>query len=848
MKNSRIILSLVAVLLSTAAWALVGPQSLKVTFNTSGDSEGWSIAEQTGSGKTTGTMTVSDGYANVTMGVQDSGNKKYRADLSFTSETFTFDKTKDLIWAVKLRDAIPGSGTSKKLRLHYENNAGGFTEGGQINTSTLDCADGGKIYYADISSYGDIKEDDAHIKYATFIFADAVIDDAEDAHYSVDWIATFTSEDELKFYRDWKDEQTDFSEPVFEILYRPGNDGFPKSGVNTNEFEGNYVAKIFAVQYYLIEDFSTEKVYTLELTNTQAANKEDLSVWNFNHVVSAYTSNDDISTKATGTVGVAPGSETGDINVSIDDASVSSSKWKLIIPAANLIPIATVDGKTLVGLLITNKAATTKDNKAKFASTFHTTVAHPTLVCKAAKIGSTYYDTFNEALDAVADGNTIEIHKNVSTNKQVRKDNISITIDGKNHTLTTTHTMNAPFLTSTGNITLKNITIDGNSSSIAKNLIESGNTGTFTLQNVTIQNAKSSENSGVVCTKGNNGNQLILDNVTFKNCENTGDKNAILLLGNNNCVAKNTLTFIDCIGNEIFVEGNNRLEVDGTFASDVIFTLASNRAESKAIAKGNGTTLTVADLSKFSEDSNSWDFYFDNNEIKARHYTALALNDDADNASALETASGTKCNVTLTRSIPSASFSTFCLPFDVSAEDVATKFNDPELLEYKNTIINGEEATFHFVDATDGIKAGVPYLIKPSSDISDPIVFYGVTVDNTTREVSDGNFEFVPLFSKTTTLNSEGASHKYIYLGASDQLYWAAQNTTIKGFRAYLEDVRSGASYAPIRRFAIGRNNTPTDIENVQSDKVQCTKVLRDGQVIILRDGVEYNLMGQKIK
>lgn len=40
---------------------------------------------------------------------------------------------------------------------------------------------------------------------------------------------------------------------------------------------------------------------------------------------------------------------------------------------------------------------------------------------------------------------------------------------------------------------------------------------------------------------------------------------------------------------------------------------------------------------------------------------------------------------------------------------------------------------------------------------------------------------------------------------------------------------------------------TPTAISNVQSDKVQCTKTLRDGQLLIIRDGAVYNACGQRV-
>ena len=41
---------------------------------------------------------------------------------------------------------------------------------------------------------------------------------------------------------------------------------------------------------------------------------------------------------------------------------------------------------------------------------------------------------------------------------------------------------------------------------------------------------------------------------------------------------------------------------------------------------------------------------------------------------------------------------------------------------------------------------------------------------------------------------------------------------------------------------------TPTGLDQVPSDKVQCTKVLRDGQLIIIRNGVEYNADGKMLK
>ena len=72
--------------------------------------------------------------------------------------------------------------------------------------------------------------------------------------------------------------------------------------------------------------------------------------------------------------------------------------------------------------------------------------------------------------------------------------------------------------------------------------------------------------------------------------------------------------------------------------------------------------------------------------------------------------------------------------------------------------------------------------------------------------------------------------------------------TTLGAHKAYLiYDAPAGSNSAPAR-FVFKHEQNTTDIENVQSDKVQCTKVIRDGQLIIIKDGKEYNAQGQKLR
>ncbi len=48
--------------------------------------------------------------------------------------------------------------------------------------------------------------------------------------------------------------------------------------------------------------------------------------------------------------------------------------------------------------------------------------------------------------------------------------------------------------------------------------------------------------------------------------------------------------------------------------------------------------------------------------------------------------------------------------------------------------------------------------------------------------------------------------------------------------------------------FATLGANTPTNVDEIQSDDVRCTKVLRNGQIIIRRNDAEYSIQGNRIK
>ena len=92
---------------------------------------------------------------------------------------------------------------------------------------------------------------------------------------------------------------------------------------------------------------------------------------------------------------------------------------------------------------------------------------------------------------------------------------------------------------------------------------------------------------------------------------------------------------------------------------------------------------------------------------------------------------------------------------------------------------------------------------------------------------------------------SAGCTFYVLYGDTEDGVgFYEYTGENIVAHKAYV--VVAAEAGAPKRlRFAF---ETATGVENVQGDKVQSTKVLRDGQLIIIRNGVEYNANGMMVK
>ena len=182
-------------------------------------------------------------------------------------------------------------------------------------------------------------------------------------------------------------------------------------------------------------------------------------------------------------------------------------------------------------------------------------------------------------------------------------------------------------------------------------------------------------------------------------------------------------------------------------------------------------------------------------------------------------------SVKITRKMAKDQLNTICLPFDLSAEQIAATFGEgTEVYEF----LGVENSMLYFMSA-DKMKATKPYLIKPAEDKSE-LTFDKIEViadyPASTSEEYEG-FQLIGTYSPAT-LATDGTN---LFLAAGAQLKKpSTTGNTIKGFRAYFK-VPAGTSDA---KLSFGGIDTSIDSVTIDGQRLKT-----DGQV--------YNLNGQRV-
>lgn len=194
-------------------------------------------------------------------------------------------------------------------------------------------------------------------------------------------------------------------------------------------------------------------------------------------------------------------------------------------------------------------------------------------------------------------------------------------------------------------------------------------------------------------------------------------------------------------------------------------------------------------------------------------------------------------------------FNTLCLPFSLDAEQIAAgPLAGCELFEFESAVKNGDALELNVSPVAD-ITAGHPYLVRwKSGNNILSMTFSNVLVTASAGLSVGSGVKFVGTIGQAELSADNG---NQLFLGANNTLYWPDSDNSLKGFRAYFL-VSDGTipAHSPAR--LVLRPDTPSGINsqtvsNPAAGK-QTVKLIEDAQLIIIVDGVRYNIQGNLVK
>ena len=224
----------------------------------------------------------------------------------------------------------------------------------------------------------------------------------------------------------------------------------------------------------------------------------------------------------------------------------------------------------------------------------------------------------------------------------------------------------------------------------------------------------------------------------------------------------------------------------------------------------------------------------------------------AENTDPATLPNGFVCDVEFAREMTVADgiWNTIALPFSMTKQQINETFGSATRvakLQTTSTVASQNEIKLIF-DFVNVIEAGVPYIILPEETGKD-VVIRGVTINTTPSPVVvPGQVTMHPVL-KTISYNYSNGDPIKFFLSPDGNLHYNESTNSIKALRAYFtfDNVTSVAAAANVRARIALREDATTGLDNLINENAP-VKVIENGQLIIIRDGVKYNVQGQVIR
>ena len=200
---------------------------------------------------------------------------------------------------------------------------------------------------------------------------------------------------------------------------------------------------------------------------------------------------------------------------------------------------------------------------------------------------------------------------------------------------------------------------------------------------------------------------------------------------------------------------------------------------------------------------------------------------------------GLRDNVKVNRTFEANKLYTIALP--VAVNNVTEIFGEDAIAyQFANLDKDASGLILQFKTVTS-LAAGTPYLIEPSQKVEGFLlknVVISTTQNSITKTVDGNTVVMKPVMSK----NADKTDGSQYWLASDRYLYNNAN--TLKSLRA-LFSITFKQDVPPRARVAFNEN-VETGVEDIFTTDAP-VKVIENGQLIIIRDGVKYNVQGQKL-
>ena len=204
-------------------------------------------------------------------------------------------------------------------------------------------------------------------------------------------------------------------------------------------------------------------------------------------------------------------------------------------------------------------------------------------------------------------------------------------------------------------------------------------------------------------------------------------------------------------------------------------------------------------------------------------------------------------DVVVARSFSPDYWQTITLPFTLNAAQITEIFGaGTQVLKLAKAGVAPDQAMELGFTTVTGIQASTPYLILPAKTVGAGTVVRNVTLNTNAQTVKVSNVTMHPLLDKVTY--NYTTDDVLFFVGSDNYLHYKANNNEILGLRAYFtfDGITTYAQAANVRARISLREDAATGLDNLINENAP-VKVIENGQLIIIRDGVKYNIQGQKL-